>query len=76
MLDAGRRYAFRYLADGGRWFNDDAAHDYQSNRLRWERLRRGPHGILSVEATSPRRPATDVHAVRWRAPSSRTADGT
>jgi 1,4-alpha-glucan branching enzyme len=31
VLDAGRRYTFRYLADGGRWFNDDAAHDYQSN---------------------------------------------
>lgn len=31
VLDAGRRYAFRYLADGGRWFNDDAADDYQPN---------------------------------------------
>jgi 1,4-alpha-glucan branching enzyme len=27
----GRRYAFRYLAEGGRWFNDDAADDYQPN---------------------------------------------
>jgi hypothetical protein len=31
VLDAGRRYAFRYLADGGRWFNDDADDDYQMN---------------------------------------------
>jgi 1,4-alpha-glucan branching enzyme len=31
LLDAGRRYAFRYLADGGRWFNDDEADDYQGN---------------------------------------------
>lgn len=31
VLDAGRRYAFRYLAGGGRWFNDDAADDYESN---------------------------------------------
>ena len=31
VLDAGRRYAFRYLADGGRWFNDDEADDYQGN---------------------------------------------
>jgi hypothetical protein len=31
VLDAGRRYAFRYLADGGRWFNDDAADDYEPN---------------------------------------------
>lgn len=30
-LDIGRRYAFRYLADGGRWFNDDEADDYQGN---------------------------------------------
>ncbi len=31
LLDGGRRYAFRYLADGGRWFNDDEADDYQGN---------------------------------------------
>ena len=31
VLDPGRRYAFRYLADGGRWFNDDEADDYQGN---------------------------------------------
>jgi 1,4-alpha-glucan branching enzyme len=31
VLDAGRRYAFRYLADGGRWFNDEEADDYQGN---------------------------------------------
>jgi 1,4-alpha-glucan branching enzyme len=31
VLEAGRRYAFRYLADGGRWFNDDEADDYQAN---------------------------------------------
>lgn len=31
LLDAGRRHAFRYLADGGRWFNDDEADDYQGN---------------------------------------------
>ena len=30
-LAPGRRYAFRYLADGGRWFNDEAADDYQAN---------------------------------------------
>ena len=31
VVDAGRRYAFRYLADGGRWFNDEEADDYQGN---------------------------------------------
>ena len=31
FLDAGRRYAFRYLADGGRWFNDDEADEYEGN---------------------------------------------
>lgn len=28
-VDAGRRYAFRYLAADGRWFNDDGAHTYE-----------------------------------------------
>jgi 1,4-alpha-glucan branching enzyme len=31
VVDAGHRYAFRYLADGGRWFNDDEADDYRDN---------------------------------------------
>ena len=31
VVDAGRRYRFRYLADGGRWFNDYEADDYQRN---------------------------------------------
>ena len=30
-LPVGGRYAFRYLAEGGRWFNDDGAHGYQPN---------------------------------------------
>ena len=30
-VEGGRRYAFRYLAHGDRWFNDDAADDYQPN---------------------------------------------
>lgn len=41
----GRRYAFRYLADGGRWFNDDLA-------LRGQQLGRRPHGTgMSVSAS-------------------------
>lgn len=28
-VDAGRRYAFRYLAGDGTWFNDDAADAYE-----------------------------------------------
>lgn len=31
VLAAGRRYAFRYLGDGGRWFNDEEADDYEPN---------------------------------------------
>lgn len=31
LIPTGRRYAFRYLAAGDRWFNDEAAHAYQSN---------------------------------------------
>ena len=30
-VEGGRRYAFRYLAHGDRWFNDEAADDYQAN---------------------------------------------
>ena len=32
VVEPGRRYAFRYLAEGGRWFNDEAADDYQPNQ--------------------------------------------
>lgn len=32
-VPAGGRYAFRYLAEGGWWFNDDAADAYQPNRF-------------------------------------------
>ena len=30
-LDGGRRYAFRYLGEGGEWFNDQDAHGYEHN---------------------------------------------
>ena len=30
-VQAGRRYAFRYLCDDGVWFNDEAAHAYEPN---------------------------------------------
>ena len=30
-VPVGGRYAFRYLAEGGRWFNDEAAEAYQPN---------------------------------------------
>lgn len=32
IVEPGRRYAFRYLAEGGRWLNDDGADDYQPNQ--------------------------------------------
>lgn len=32
-LDAGASYAFRYVADGSRWFNDEAADDYVPNMI-------------------------------------------
>jgi 1,4-alpha-glucan branching enzyme len=28
-VDAGRRYAFRYLREDGEWLNDEEAHDYE-----------------------------------------------
>lgn len=31
IVPAGRRYAFRYLAEGGQWFNDEDADDYEHN---------------------------------------------
>ncbi len=30
-LDTGRRYAFRYLAENGHWFNDDQADGFEAN---------------------------------------------
>jgi 1,4-alpha-glucan branching enzyme len=30
---AGRRYAFRYRTDDGRWFNDEGADDYEDNEF-------------------------------------------
>jgi hypothetical protein len=30
-VQAGRRYAFRYLCDDGAWFNDEAADAYEPN---------------------------------------------
>lgn len=33
VMGAGRRYAFRYLAQGRRWFNDQTADDYQPNEF-------------------------------------------
>jgi 1,4-alpha-glucan branching enzyme len=32
-LEPGRRYAFRYVAEDGRWFNDENSDDYESNGL-------------------------------------------
>lgn len=31
VLDAGERYAFRYLCEDGSWVNDEAADDYEPN---------------------------------------------
>lgn len=33
LVEAGRHYAFRYLGEGGEWFNDEAAHDYEPNEF-------------------------------------------
>ena len=41
-LPAQRRFAFRYLDEAGRWYDDDAAHDYEEN---------GVGGVNSVVAT-------------------------
>ncbi len=30
-LPAGKRYAFRYVEDGGNWFNDEAADGWEPN---------------------------------------------
>jgi hypothetical protein len=32
-LPRGRRFAFRYLAEGDRWYDDDAAHAYEPNGI-------------------------------------------
>jgi 1,4-alpha-glucan branching enzyme len=32
-LEPGRRYAFRYRAADGSWFNDESAHGYERNEF-------------------------------------------
>ena len=41
-LPRQRRFAFRYLDEGGRWLDDDAAHGYEEN---------GVGGVNSVVTT-------------------------
>ena len=31
MLDAGKRYRFRYFSQNGQWINDDSADDFERN---------------------------------------------
>lgn len=46
-VGVGRRYRFRYLAADGRWFNDEAAHDYQPNGFG------GEDSVLDLTAHNP-----------------------
>lgn len=41
-LPAGGRFTFRYLAEGGRWFDDDDVADSQPNPFR------GQDGVLDL----------------------------
>lgn len=41
----GRRYAFRYLGDDGRWFNDPEADAYEPNEFG------GADGVVDLSAT-------------------------
>ena len=43
------RYRFRYLAEDGQWFNDEAAHDYEAN------AHGGHDSVLEVTAPAPAR---------------------
>lgn len=58
-VDAGRRYAFRYLSGDGAWFNDEAADTYEP----------GPFGSDNsvVDVTEPPIPATAPPARKPRA---------
>jgi 1,4-alpha-glucan branching enzyme len=42
MLEAGKKYAFRYRTKDGRWFNDECADDYEPNEFG------GSNGILTT----------------------------
>lgn len=46
MLHRRRRYAFRYLAEDGAWFNDDEADAYEANTMG------GTNSILDLTASS------------------------
>ncbi len=54
-LAPGRRYAFRYLSEGGLWFNDEAADDYQGN------AHGGMDSVLDLTAISSSSPGVGRH---------------
>lgn len=49
LLQPGRRYAFRYLAAGGVWLNDDGADAYESNEFG------SSNSILDLRSVQPER---------------------
>ncbi|MGQ0624597.1 MAG: isoamylase early set domain-containing protein [Sporichthyaceae bacterium] len=49
-VPGGRRYRFRYLAGDDRWFNDEAADDYESNEFG------GQDGVLDLTLPVPQAP--------------------
>lgn len=59
-VDAGRRYAFRYLGVDGSWFNDEAAHMYEP----------GPYGSDNsvIDVTDVINPTTPAPAAPAPAP--------
>lgn len=62
-VDAGRRYAFRYLSGDGAWFNDEAAHTYEP----------GPFGSDNsvIDVTGPPAPASTTATRKPRARKAR-----
>jgi 1,4-alpha-glucan branching enzyme len=62
----GKSYAFRYLGDGGRWFDEEAAHEYDA---------RGAiiHVQRAAAAATKRRAAAPKNGAKAVKPAARTA---
>lgn len=66
-VDAGRRYAFRYLRADGAWFNDEAAHTYEPGPFGSDNSVIDVTDIIDLRATAPATAAKKPRARKAKA---------